>query len=106
MAEYRKSLNRTVIVLLVALAGGGLFLGGRLIRDREEIGPALEKIAEGRAVVLAPVPARPQLEALDRGGDPEIVLFPQRRLEELARELGGRIPGSAAGLPQRGGGRQ
>lgn len=63
------------------------YLPGAWARYREEIGPALEKIAEGRAVVLAPVPARPQLEALNRGGDPETVLSPQRRLEELARKL-------------------
>ncbi len=57
-------------------------------RFREDVEPALRALAEKRAVILAPVPARPQLESLNRGGDPEPVLFPQRKLEELAREWG------------------
>ena len=57
-------------------------------RFRREVEPALRKLAEERKVILAPAPARPQLESLNLGGGPETVLFPQRRLEELAREVG------------------
>ncbi len=64
------------------------YLPGAWERYREDVGPALRNLAEEKIVVLAPVPARFQLEALNRGGDPETVLHPQRRLEDLARELG------------------
>jgi len=57
-------------------------------RYREDIRPALEALIAKRSIILAAVPARPQLESLNRGGDPARVLFPQRRLEELARETG------------------
>ncbi len=57
-------------------------------RYRKDIRPALEVLAVRRDIVLLAVPALPQLEALERGGDPEIVLYPQRRLQELSREAG------------------
>jgi len=64
------------------------YLPGAWDRYQEEVAPALRELAEERKVILAPVPARPQLEAINRGGGPETVLFPQRKLEGLARELG------------------
>jgi len=49
-------------------------------------GPALKKIASEKILLFISVPARPQLEALNAGGDADVVLFPQRQLEEFCRK--------------------
>ncbi len=64
------------------------YLPARWSRFREEIGPELAELAKTNRVILAAAPGRPQLEALNRGGDPATVLYPQRRLEELSRAAG------------------
>ncbi len=61
------------------------YLPGRWSRFAEEIGPGLRELAGSRKVILAAAPARPQLEALNAGGEPATVLYPQRMLKELAR---------------------
>ncbi len=57
------------------------------LKFQKDIEPNLSDLTEKRTVILAPVPARAQLEALNRGGDTKLILFPQHRLEKLAREL-------------------
>lgn len=63
------------------------YLPGRWFAYRADIEPALRELAGERKVIIAAIPARPQLESLNRGGDPDTVLFPQRRLEEITAEL-------------------
>ncbi|MFH1039078.1 MAG: SGNH/GDSL hydrolase family protein [PVC group bacterium] len=64
------------------------YLPGRWSRFIEEIRPAVRKIAGEKRLIVIGSPARPQLEALDRGADPETVLFPQRRMERFCAEEG------------------
>ncbi len=64
------------------------YLPGRWRHFEKEIGPGLRELAESKRLILAASPGRPQLEALNAGGDPEEVLFPQRMLGELARATG------------------
>ena len=45
------------------------------------IQPIINEIAEKKHLIMVAVPARPQLEALNLGGDPDTVLLPQRQLE-------------------------
>lgn len=47
------------------------------------IQPAIREIAEKKCLIIVAVPARPQLEALNLGGDPDTVLLPQRQLEHF-----------------------
>lgn len=64
------------------------YLPDRWNRFEEEIGAELRELEGSRRLILAASPGRPQLEALNAWGDPEAVLYPQRRLEELARAMG------------------
>lgn len=53
-----------------------------------EIGEMLPRLRERAEIVFLPVPARAQLEALNAGGDPRVVLYPQKVLESLAAAWG------------------
>ena len=64
------------------------YLPDRWERYRDEISPLLRQLNAKEKLVLLAVPARPQLEALNRGGEAEAVLYPQRRLADLAAALG------------------
>ncbi len=55
---------------------------------REKIRPALIEIAAKKRVIMAIMPARPQLEALNRGADPETVLFPQEQMRNFCAKMG------------------
>jgi len=50
------------------------------------IQPTINEIIEDKRLIIVTVPARPQLEALNLGGDPDIVLLPQRQLEQFCTE--------------------
>ncbi len=48
-----------------------------------QVQPTISKIADDKRLIIAAAPARPQLEALNRGGDPGAVLLPQHMLEQF-----------------------
>ncbi|MEA1928197.1 MAG: SGNH/GDSL hydrolase family protein [Candidatus Auribacterota bacterium] len=52
------------------------------------IQPAISEIVENKHLIIVAVPARPQLETLNLGGDPDTVLLPQRQLEKFCSENG------------------
>jgi|GEM_PF-1355876 len=43
----------------------------------------ISEIKKDKEVIIIAAPARPQLESLKRGGNPDTVLFPQRQLEKF-----------------------
>ena len=47
------------------------------------IQPQISQIAEEKWLIIVAVPARPQLEALNRGGDSDAILIPQHHLEKF-----------------------
>jgi GDSL-like Lipase/Acylhydrolase family len=47
------------------------------------IQPEISKLMEEKRLIIVAVPARPQLEALNLGGDSDTVLFPQHQLEQF-----------------------
>jgi len=49
---------------------------------------AISDIVEKKRLIMVAVPARPQMEALNLGGDPNTVLLPQRQLEHFCSENG------------------
>lgn len=51
-------------------------------------GPGLKKIASEKSLLIIAIPARPQLEALNTGGDKDTVLYPQHELKKFCRENG------------------
>ncbi len=53
-----------------------------------EVGEMIPRLRERAGIVFLPVPARAQLEALNAGGDPQVVLYPQKVLESLASSWG------------------
>lgn len=50
--------------------------------------PDITKVAKQKRLIIAAVPARPQLLALNQGGDPDVVLFPQHQLQLFCSENG------------------
>lgn len=50
--------------------------------------PMIKEIAEKKRLIMVAAPARPQLEALNLGGDPDTVLLPQHRLQQFCFENG------------------
>lgn len=57
-------------------------------RFREQSIPAFRECSGRTACFLAAAPARPQIEALERGADPAIVLYPQEQIKEICAEAG------------------
>ena len=45
--------------------------------------PVINEIVGNKRLIMVAVPARPQLESLNLGGNPDTVLFPQRQLEQF-----------------------
>jgi GDSL-like lipase/acylhydrolase family protein len=52
------------------------------------IQPAISEITDNKRLIVIAVPARPQLESLNLGGDPDTVLLPQRQLKQFCAENG------------------
>ncbi len=48
--------------------------------------PIISEILDGKRLIMVAVPARPQLEALNLGGNSDTVLLPQRQLEQFCAE--------------------
>ncbi|MCX6349160.1 MAG: SGNH/GDSL hydrolase family protein [Candidatus Aureabacteria bacterium] len=57
-------------------------------RYRELNLPLFREAAGRAACFLIAVPSRAQLQSLDRGGEPETVLYPQERIREICGETG------------------
>ncbi len=57
-------------------------------RFGEQSIPAFRECSGRTACFLAAAPARPQIEALERGAERAIVLYPQERIKEICAETG------------------
>jgi len=59
------------------------YLPSKWVEWANLIQPQISQIAEEKWLIIVAVPARPQLEALNRGGDSDAILIPQHHLEKF-----------------------